>query len=280
MDAVWAVLREAEGAVQAGTPVERWRVARDRFEDPFLAAIFVGRGAETVGQAFFAGYQAAMERSTGERAVQAVLVNEPGPPEASGPAHVRTRLEDGRVSGTKSFALDGIEVGWVLARAGTRVDGRAELVLARIEAPFDGSVWEPIRLPWLVDVPHSRVALDGVPVTEVRPDAWATVVKPFRTVEDLGVLTALASARLGATGVLTEQEAWMAMLAGLSALWRADPDHPWTIRALADLQARFARESEGSVTGPLARSWATDSRLLGIAARAREIRLHRARSPA
>lgn len=274
MDALFATL-DAPTLPMRG-PRARWEAARAVEPHPLLAAVRAGRGAHTVGEAFFAGYQAALERLTGVRAVQALLVTEAG---GNHPREIHTTSDGRSVTGTKAFALDEVDVGWVLARAGEPVDGRADLVLARVDGD-SGVTRERLEVGWLVDVPHSRIRFDAAPASEVRPDAWARYVRPFRGLEDLGVLAAVSAARLGATADPEAQEGWMAVLVGLFALWPCDPDAASTIRALAGIRAHAMANSVHPIDGPLAGSWERDSRLLTIAARAREVRLDRARSRA
>lgn len=256
-------------------PRARWKEAREAVPDPLLAAIHAGRGSHTVGEVFFAGYQAAVENVTGVQATQALLVTERG---RRAPREVETTFIDGAVSGTKAFALDGVEWAWVLASRGQTSAGRHDLVLAQVA--LEHAVREPLSLGWMPDVPHSQATFAEAPASRIVEDAWARVVRPFRTVEDLGVLGATAAARFQASTAPEQQERWLSVLVTAVALWGEDAESVGTIRALAGLQASFDALLDAVPDGPLGEHWTRDSTLFGVASAARAARLHRARANA
>ncbi len=270
---------------------------------PLQAAVAAGLGAHTVGEAFFAGYQAAVERLTGQRAVQSLLVNEPPAPDSAGPPgppghprSIRAGLADGEVTGHKAFALDAAEVYWVLVRTGPMVDGRIPFGLARVDADSAGVSRTPMPMSWLQDVPHCAVRFENAPSTRVLHDAWSRFVRRFRTIEDLGVLTAVSAARLGDVAFHApdrgraeeEEEDWIAVLMALDALWSrvgegpgsdaAAALDPLVVRGLAGVRSRVLAlfDAEPPI-GPLAESWATDIRLFGIGRAPRSAQLRAAR---
>jgi len=271
MEALWAALRLRP--IEHRGPRARWECARAHVGDPFCAAVYASRGAHTVGEAFFSGYQAAVEQLTGQVAVQALLVTEKS---GQHPRDLRTRVSQGLLTGQKSFVLDDVDQHWVLATAGVLPDGRADLVLASVDAKRAQTT--PVASAWLTDVPHSIARYDSVQISRSLPDAWARYVRPFRIVEDIGVLAAVCSARMSAEVDPEAAEVWLALLLALWGLYRASPSAPETVRALAGVRARFDAECGRTLDGPLAQTWERDSRVFGIGRGARATRLLMARA--
>jgi hypothetical protein len=273
-------------------PRTRWLAARDRCSDPFTAALAAAYGAQTVGEAFFAGYQAAVERATGERGLQSLLVNEPprddGPPMGH-PRSIRAAVREGRVSGEKAFALEESEVLWVLVRTGISADGRIPFGLARVERDAPGVSHTSMPMSWLHDVPHCAVHLGSAASARVIPDAWVRIIRPFRTIEDLAVLGAVLACRLGQARSDEEAEGLLALLVVLDALWGhigRQPGaalsaalEPFVVRTLSGCRSHALQGfAANPVAGPLAESWASDHRLLALGQAARNAQLASARA--
>jgi alkylation response protein AidB-like acyl-CoA dehydrogenase len=224
-----------------------------------------------VGTAFLAGYRAAVEHLTGVTS-GSLAATEDGPVH---PRTVATRLQDGRVTGRKRFVtgVPGAERLVVLALAGEDGDRRD---LRAVVVPTDRVEVRPLGpFPFVPEVPHAEVVLDGVPVESVIPgDGWADVVKPFRTVEDLHVLAAvLAYAASRAELGRDDLCAVLASLAALAALWRADPRDPTTHLALAGVFAHGAVDRVRWPPGEEGERWTRDRPLLQVAQKARDARL-------
>ena len=255
---------------------------------PLERALAGGALADRLGYAFAAGYEAALTRLcpdlAGTRA--SLCATEAG---GAHPRAIQTALEprpDGvRVVGEKRFSTlaDSADVLLVIASEGQAPDGRNRLRLVRVEAHATGVTIAPLpALPFAPEISHAVVTLDVVvPPAAVLPgDAYATVLKPFRTIEDVAVVTALF-AHLAATG---RRERWpeplverlLGALVGAAALWQEDPARPGTHLALAGLFA-LARELAAAAREHLAdpekrARFDRDAPLLAVAGNAREAR--------
>jgi hypothetical protein len=144
-------------------------------------------------------------------------------------------------------------------------------------------------LPFVPDVPHGTLSLDGVRPDAVLPgDGYLTVLKPFRTIEDIHVHAALSAWMLGvAVDAGWPPDVSESLLAGIAALSVAaalDPADPGTHRllagALADLDVLLQRAEPLWETAPAeARdTWRRDRELMRIAGAARAARLDKARA--
>lgn len=161
---------------------------------PFELAVLGGRLATTPGLAFLAGYQAALRRLW------------PAAPEGLGamcateerklrPADMQARLVGLQVTGRKDFVITGAAASWLLVPARDEAPGEPpRLSLCVVGCGERGVVIEAgPALPLVPDIPHGRLALDSAPCKRLAGDGWDDYVKPFRTLEDLHVLTALVS---------------------------------------------------------------------------------------
>ena len=255
---------------------------------PLERAVAGGVLADRLGYAFAAGYEAALARLSPELAGAraSLCATEAG---GAHPRAIQTVLErrpEGlRLRGQKRLATlaDAADVLLVIASEGQAADGRNRLRLVRVDARAPGVVLSPLPpLPFSPEISHAEVRLDvAVREADVVPgDAYATVLKPFRTIEDVAVLTALL-AHLGATG---RRERWrealveriLAALVTASALWEHDPAAPGTHLSLAGLFT-LSRELVGACREHLAdperrARFDRDAPLLGVAENAREQR--------
>ncbi|MCP4810087.1 MAG: acyl-CoA dehydrogenase family protein [Proteobacteria bacterium] len=145
-----------------------------------------GRASDRLGFAFASGYQAAAERMFGAGRKTALCATEAG---GNHPRRIQTTLLDGRVTGEKTFVTLGTHADRlaVVARVGER-DGRPDLRVVLVEADAPGVTLHALpALPFVPEIPHARVVLDGA-LGEVLPgDGYLGVLKPFRTVEDIHV---------------------------------------------------------------------------------------------
>ena len=276
--------------------VESWwanhlRLAADRTATVDLA-LAGGHGADRPAWAFASGYQAALRALLPglplERPV-ALCASEAG---GAHPRAIQTRLQGGRLVGTKSFVTLGATAGSlvVLASEGVGSGGRSRLraVLVPADRPGIGLTPGP-ELPFVPEVPHAVVALDCAvePGEVLEGDGYDRYLKPFRTVEDLHVHAALVGWLLG-----VGCEVWPAELiergltiaAASRGLQGDDPSAASTWRALGGL-LELANDWIGQIDGVVgllpdeqAGRWRRDRPILGVARRARAARLKRARS--
>jgi alkylation response protein AidB-like acyl-CoA dehydrogenase len=261
----WEALREA-----AGTTVER--------------AVIGGARADRVGFAFAIGYSAALEALAGEGSA-AFCVTEDG---GNHPRAIATRLVDGRVTGTKTWATLADHAAHLLVVASEGIDdaGRPRLRVVRIRRDAPGVTLAASAATFVPEIAHARVTLDGVAGELLPGDGYADYVKPFRTVEDIHVHAALIGYLIGAARErefargLIERLAMGA--AALVALGAADPKSPATHVALAGAIA-----ATSALIGELEAAWADvpdeewerwqrDRAILKVAGRARGERSSRA----
>jgi hypothetical protein len=242
---------------------------------PFRDGARAAAAADGVGGAFLAGYRAAVRAATGV-VDGALAATEDGPLH---PARITTALADGRVTGRKAFVtgVPGARSLVVLAKVGQDGD-RAVLraVVVPVDAP--GVAFTPMpALPFVPDVPHGVVALTGAPAERVLPgDGWADVVRPFRTVEDVHVVGALAAWLWSRPAGLPREAvgALGAGLAALGALSAADPGSPAVHLALDGvLEGLRGVWAAVALPDPAAdAAWRRDLALLRVAERARAAR--------
>jgi hypothetical protein len=272
VDAWWTQHREVTAAF--ATPIER--------------AIAGGFAADRPGYAFASGYQEALRHmlpSVAGRKV-ALCATEPG---GNQPKQMQTRLEvdgDGfRMSGTKSYVTLGTYAEQLLVFAVSGVDdrGRNRIVAALIPSDRSGVSVEPLGpTPFVPEIPHARLALDGVRVEATERldgDGYSRYLKPFRTIEDVHVYAALVAWVLGVgrragwpTPLLGELAA---QLAACGAIARSDYTSSAVHVALGGLVAttkRLLTESSelwASVDDSTRAMWERDRVLLDVAGKAR-----------
>lgn len=249
-------------------PLQRWTTAREQADDPRTAVVRASWGAATVGEAFFAGYQGALETLLGSVGSNALLVTEMS---GQHPKNLKTVIRGNRVTGSKAFAMTDVDAWWVLAVAGPR-----DLRLARVAPEQPGIQVAPLHTSFVADVPHGSVTFDGAVVDQVIDDAWDRVVRPFRAADDGGVLLGLATALVGAVVDPADQDLLLGHVAALLQLFGHTDDG--SFRALMGVREQLVRVADRArLQGPLAASWSDWRPLVQIAQKARTTRLQRAR---
>lgn len=218
---------------------------------------FVGGGlADRLGYAFAAGYQSALRALFGEPdpdgAIASFCVTEEG---GTHPRSLTTTV--GRcgewlvVSGAKTWATMATSAStlYVVAVAGEGPGERRLLRTVRVPVGTDGVTIEARPpLPMAPEIPHALVRLVAATVpadAALEGDGYERYVKPFRTIEDVHVLSAAvgylacAGARRNWPAALREGLLGLSLsLRGLAAL---DPSATETHLALAGSIAVFRR---------------------------------------
>lgn len=241
-----------------------------------------GFAADRLGYAFLAGYRAALRALDPTLARASLCATET---DGAHPRAIHTRLEDGVLTGEKTFATlaSVADELLVVASLGER-DGRNHLQVARIPVARAGvTIRDREAPPFAPEIPHARVTLEAVRVEPgelLDGDGYERVLKPFRTLEDLHVAAAWLGhvARLarayGPDEALLERA--LAALAALRDLGAHDPADAATHVALAGVLAEA-----GGVAGacrlsqaeePVRSRWQRDLPLLAVAGKARELR--------
>ncbi len=264
---------------------------------PFATAVLVASRVDRLGFAFAVGYSAALEHMIdGVRLPCALCVTEA---KGNSPRAIETTLErkDDRyeLGGTKTFVTFGssAETLLVVARTGTKPDGRPDLAVVQIPADREGVLLQKLpETPFVPEVPHASVQFEGVwvlPNERLPGDGYLDYVKPFRTIEDihvvgatLGYLVGLARRTQAATALISELTA---DLVALDRLREAPPLDPRVHIALHGVYQRVTRLIAGEELARLLDSapeeerdrWERDQPLLQVASKARAARFDAAK---
>ena len=268
---------------------------RAAWTDPFDRAFAAGACADRLGFAFAAGYAEALRALVPELppgSITALCATEEG---GAHPRAIRTRLVatgPGRyeLSGRKKWATVASAASSLLVVASTGEEaGKNRLRVVRVRADAPGVRLHPSAAPFVPEIPHAEVELDGVIATDadVLPgDGYDAYLKPFRTIEDLHVHGALAGYLIGVArrhGFPHDvQERLLVLAVATRGLAHADPKAAPTHAALAGVLAlvpRLVEELEAlwSVAADDEWSrWQRDRALLRVAGSARAARRERA----
>ncbi|SUD41372.1 acyl-CoA dehydrogenase [Ectopseudomonas mendocina] len=255
---------------------------------PFDLALVGGLQAATPGLAFLAGYQAALRMlwPAAPWTAGALCVTEN---RSTRSADMNTRIEGLQISGRKDFVTAAEGADWLLVAAREEDDGQTpRLALGVVRQGAPGVRIEALpALPLMPDIGHARLHLDQAQCERLAGDGWDDYVKPFRTLEDVYVLTAVSAWLFG----IGRESGWpgalllrlQALLAGCAEVARQAPNAPTTHLLLAGLfaeQQALAGDLEAALAigAPhWADLWQRDKGLLRIAETARAKRLEKAR---
>ena len=293
------VLSRDDGAPPRERLSDVWRAYRSERalgSTPFEAAVKVAATVDRLGFAFAVGYPAALEQMvTGVELPCALCVTEA---KGNSPRAIETTLErrgdQFELRGTKTFVTFGnlAETLLIVARVGAKPDGRPDLVVVQIPAARKGVVLQDLpATPFVPEVPHTSVRLDGVEVLEserLPGDGYLNYVKPFRTIEDihvvgatLGYLVGLTRRTRSSATLIAELSADLVALDGLRGGPPLDPRVHVALHGVYQRVTRlvgsedFARLLDGAPQDERER-WERDRALLQVASKAREARFERA----
>ncbi len=254
---------------------------------PFELAVLGGRSMATPGLAFLVGYQAALRVlwPSAPAGLGALCATERRSVRA---ADMQVRLDGLRLSGDKDFVTAGLDAEWLLVAARSEGQGDApRLSLAVVYPGEPGVSLEALpTLPLMPEVGHGRLRLQQAACELLAGDGWDDYVKPFRSLEDLYVLTALTAWLYG----VGQECAWpqelrlrlLGLLAGCAEGSRQCADSVGCHLLLGGLFSQF-QELRGAIdkallAGPQqwAQLWQRDQGVLALATAAREKRLAKA----
>lgn len=254
---------------------------------PFELAVAGARRMATPGLAFLVGYQAALRAlwPSAPQSLGALCATEQRSVRA---ADMQVRLSDLRLSGRKDFVTAGDAAEWLLIAARCDAPGEPPRLSLAVAYPGEpGVTLETLpAIALMPDISHGRVLLDGAPCELLAGDGWDAYVKPFRTLEDLYVLSAMAAWLYG----VGQECVWprdlqlrlLALLAGCAEVSRHNPSSAAAHVLLGGLFAQF-KGLEGELDGALAggpapwrEMWARDKAVMDVAAGARAKRLAKA----
>ena len=254
---------------------------------PFELAVAGGRLMATPGLAFLVGYQAALRMlwPSAPLSLGAMCATEQ---RSLRVADMQTRLGDLRLSGRKDFVTAGNAADWLLVAARSEQPGEApRLSLAVVYPGEPGVRLEHLpSIPLMPDISHCRLYLENAQCELLAGDGWDAYVKPFRTLEDIYVLSAVTAWLYG----IGQDSAWpqslqlrlLALLAGCAEVSRQAPNNPAGHVLLGGLFAQFdglkVEIGLALADGPphWAAMWQRDQAVMDLAAVARGKRLAKA----
>jgi acyl-CoA dehydrogenase len=268
---------------------------RDEWSHTVERALVGGVCADRMGFAFASGYAEAL-RSLAPAAlsgITALCATEEG---GNHPRAIQTRLTPAgpgqyTLSGRKKWATVASEASalLVVASAGVGADGKNQLRVVRVAADAPGVSLHSTAAPFVPEIPHAEVELEGVTVTDadILPgDGYDDYLKPFRTVEDIHVHAAVIGYLIGVARRHDFPRELVQSLAALAmttrALADADVKSPATHVALAGLIDHTSRAvtdvEQRWTTAPDEewKWWQRDRPLLQVAGKARAARRERA----
>lgn len=254
---------------------------------PFELAVAGGRLMATPGLAFLVGYQAALRMlwPSAPLSLGAMCATEQ---RSLRVADMQTRLQDLRLSGRKDFVTAGDAADWLLIAARSEQSGdNPRLSLAVVYPGEPGVRVEKLPpIPLMPDISHGRLFLDNALCELLAGDGWDAYVKPFRTLEDIYVLSAMTAWLYG----VGHDSDWpqnlqlrlLALLAGCAEVSRQAPGNQAGHVLLGGLFAQFealkGEINEALAEGPpqWAAMWHRDQAVMDLAAGARGKRLAKA----
>lgn len=256
---------------------------------PFELAVLGGQAMPTPGLAFLVGYQAALRVlwPSAPAGLGALCASERRSVRAADMG-MRLALDTLRLSGSKDFVTAGPDADWLLVAARCEAPGQApRLSLAVVYPGEPGVRVEPLpSLPLMPEVGHARLHLEQALCERLAGDGWDAYVKPFRSLEDLYVLSALSAwlywvgrANAWPQGLLLRL---IGLLAGCAEGSRQCADSAAFHLLLGGLFAQFSQlsgeldQALTSTPGPWAELWQRDQGILQIASAARARRLAKA----
>jgi hypothetical protein len=254
---------------------------------PFELAVAGARLMATPGLAFLVGYQAALRMlwPSAPLSLGALCATEQ---RSLRPADMQTRLTDLRLSGRKDFVTAGDAAEWLLIAARSEAPGEsARLSLAVVFPDEPGVRLEKLpEIALIPDISLGRLFLDNALCELLAGDGWDAYVKPFRTLEDVYVLSAMTAWLYG----IGQDSDWpqalqlrlLALLAGCAEVSRQEPNNPAGHVLLGGLFAQFeglkTEIDQALADGPphWAAMWQRDRLVMDLAAGARGKRLAKA----
>lgn len=254
---------------------------------PFELAVAGAHLMATPGLAFLVGYQAALRMlwPSAPLSLGALCATEQ---RSLRPADMQTRLTDLRLSGRKDFVTAGDAAEWLLIATRSEAPGEAaRLSLAVVYPDEPGVRLEKLPAIALIpDISHGKLFLDNALCELLAGDGWDAYVKPFRTLEDVYVLSAMTAWLYG----IGQDSDWpqalqlrlLALLAGCAEVSRQAPNNPAGHVLLGGLFAQFeglkAEIDQALADGPphWAAMWQRDRLVMDLAAGARGKRLVKA----
>lgn len=273
-----------------------WKHAFDQaaaeWDEPIDRAVIGGFLADRVAYAFASGYEAAIQKLVPGLPRGAVasfcVTEEAGAHPASIAASLSRTSESGdewRLNGGKRFITLAKEADILLVAAsvGTAADGKNIIRIARVPSGAAGLSITPMNdIPFVPEISHGTARFNDTPLRteDILPeDGYRRYIRPFRTIEDIHVIAAIAAFLFRCAAIFAwpraEQERIIAMIAHARCLALEDPQKPALHLALAGMAAEFETILEriapcwDSAEEETRARWNRDKALLSVARRAR-----------
>ncbi|QIH06692.1 MULTISPECIES: acyl-CoA dehydrogenase [unclassified Pseudomonas] len=254
---------------------------------PFELAVLGGRLMATPGLAFLVGYQAALRMlwPSAPPSLGALCATER---RSLRPADMQTRLQDLRLHGRKDFVTAGDAADWLLVAARSEAPGEQPGLRLTVVYPGEPGV-KVQTLPAIALMPeisHGCLLLDNAACELLAGDGWDAYVKPFRTLEDIYVLSAMGAWLYG----VGQDSGWpqplllqlLGLLAGCAEASRQNPalasGHVLLGGLFVQFEALKPEIAMAFAQGPefWREQWTRDQALLDLASGARAKRLAKA----
>lgn len=297
----WLLARQERVDTAELASVADWKKRFDGeaagWDSPADRAVIGGFLADRTAYAFAAGYETALRRlvpSLPERAVVSFCVTE----EKGGhPSSIRASLKkaDGgtwTLNGGKKFVTMAMEAELLLVAAstGTSPDGKNMLRMALVGRSAPGvEVNAMTGLTFVPEISHGTVAFRDVAVADrdlLPGDGYTGYIKPFRTIEDLHVESAILGYLFRCACLFrwprAVKERITAAIACARALSHDDQSSPALHIAVGGLHAQMGSLIEGldeywiTADEKTRTGWERDRALLRVAENARNKRLETA----
>ena len=239
------------------------------------------------------GYQLAVQtllpEVVSDRTVVALCISETGGghPRAI-EASVSWKGKRGLLNGFKTFVTGGelAEHLYIAVNTGEGKQGKPSLVLMKVPLSRRGvSLQTMFPLPFIPELPHASVVLEDVIVSvdDILPgDAYESYIRPFRTVEDLYIMTGMLGHVMGRLAEYDQQdleEQGIALFLALEAVEKQGYHSPSAHVALAGcvtLLERLIADVLPVISPEQAAIWERDMPVLQVAGNVREQRRRRA----
>jgi alkylation response protein AidB-like acyl-CoA dehydrogenase len=275
----------------------RHRAITSEHADPIHQAIVGGFAADRVAWAFASGYQAALRAILPEAPADRICTLCVTEADGNSPKSIRSTLRKSggawTIDGAKRWTTLGPDgaLFFVAVRDEAASGKRPAIKLVRVASGSRGlniEVMPPTK--FVPEVPHAQLRFENLTITEMDildGDGYDQYVKPFRTVEDIHVQSAILSYLMREGQRLSWPQDWLerlsALLAALGKISDMPASHAETHIALAGALAigtGLITEAEAFwdrvPDDPAAARWKRDRPLLGVAAQARAARTKRA----
>jgi acyl-CoA dehydrogenase len=273
----------------------RHRAIAAEHPDTVQQAIIGGFVADRLGWAFASGYQAALRAlfpdAPNDRLCALCVTEADGNSPKAIKSTLASTVGGWVLSGAKKWTTLGPEgaLFFVAARDEAASTERPAIRIARVLSNEPGLKIQSMPATRFVpEVPHAQLQFERVKVASLLPgDGYDLYVKPFRTVEDIHVQSAVLAYLMREGQRLGWPEHWIerlsALLAAFSTLSNMPASHAETHIGLAgalSVSAGLIAETDAfwlkSATDPATMRWQRDKELLTVAGKARELRTKRA----